>query len=145
MGQQKKWRPEREPDVETKGFRLWKVEKDKGKDYGTPLLTVNYDEGEELHESRDYTSLFPPGYSLLILAKRKGEQYWFAVKGKRPNGSTFITTEVQGPLSLEEYHKQLVKLELGFSPLFNTTNPLVTPGKHYNLYVRGYAGRGGDS
>lgn len=130
---QKKSYPEREPDVETRGFKLWK---EKAEDYGDALLTINYDQGEEMYESRSYNA-FIPGYSLLVLAKRKADQYWWAVKGKRPDGSTFIKTEVQGPLSLEEYQEGLAELELVFSPLFDTTNPLVTPGKHYNLYIRG--------
>lgn len=137
MGQQKKWYPEREPDVETRGFKLWK---EKAEDYGGALLTVNYDQGEEMHESRSYNA-FILGYSLLVLAKRKGEQYWFAVKGKRPDGSTFIrTNDVMGPLTLAEYEKKLTEFERNFAFLFDTTNPLVTPGKHYNLYV-GYAGQ----
>lgn len=136
-GKQKK-RPEREPDVETRGFRLWKGEK--AEDYGGTLLTVNYDQGEEMHESRSYNA-FILGYSLLVLCKRRGDQYWWAVKGKRPDGSTFITTNIRGPLSLEEYEKQLAEFERNFAFAFDVANPLVTPGKHYSLYVRGYAGR----
>ena len=68
MDKQRNWRPKREPDVETLGFRLWKAEK--GEDYGKALLEINYDEGEEMHESRAYNSpqVLPPplvtGYSL---------------------------------------------------------------------------------
>jgi len=126
-------RPKREPDVETRGFKLWKGEK--AEDYGGALLTVNYDDGEEMHESRSYNSPFC-GHSLLIMAKRKGEQYWMAMKGKRPDGATFITTKVKGPLTMEEYQEELGKFERNFGFLFDTANPLVTPGRHYNLYFR---------
>ncbi len=133
MSKQRNWRPEREPDVETPGFRLWKAEK--REDYGKPLLEIN--EGEELHESRAYNSPLVTGYSLLILSKKKGEQYWVAMKVKRPTGEGFMVTEARGPLSLEEYEELVRRLEEGFAPLFDTANPLVTPGKTYNLYTRG--------
>lgn len=133
MDKQGNWRPKREPDVETIGFRLWRVEK--GEDYGEALLEIN--EGEELHESRVYNSPLITGYSLLVLSKRKGEQYWVAIKGKRPTGAGFIRTEVKGPLSLEEYQELIRRVEETFAPLFDTANPLVTPGKSYNLYMRG--------
>lgn len=130
--------PEREPDVETIGFRLWRAEK--GGNYGEALLEINYDEGEEMHESRAYDSPVVIGYSLLALSKKKGEQYWVAIKGKRPTGEGFIRTEVKGPLSLEEYEKLIRRLEEVFASLFDTANPLVTPGKTYNLYMRGMLG-----
>ncbi len=139
MGKQGNWRPKREPDVETLGFRLWRAEK--GENYGEALLEINFDEGEEMHESRAYDS--PPviGYSLLVLSKKKDKQYWVAIKGKRPTGEGFIRTEVKGPLSLEEYEELIRRVEEGFAPLFNTANPLVTPGKTYNLYMRGRRGK----
>lgn len=126
-------RPKREPDVETRGFRLWKEVK--GEDYGGALLTVKYNEGEEIHESRSYLA-FILGYTLLVLSKKKGNQYWWAVKGKRPDGTAFLTTNLRGPLSLEEYEKQIAEFERNFAFVFDTGNPLVTPGKHYNLYMR---------
>ena len=134
MGKQKDWRPKREPDVETTGFRLWRA-KEGEVDYRGALLEIN--EGEEIHESRAYNSPLITGYSLLILSKKKGEQYWAAVKGKRPTGEGFIQTEAQGPLSLEEYEELVRKMEEFFAPLFDIANPLVTPGKHYHLYARG--------
>ena len=139
MGKQGSWRPKREPDVETPGFRLWKAEK--REDYGKALLEINCDEGEEMHESRAYNSLLITGYSLLVLSKKKGEQYWVAMKSKRPTGEGFIGTGVEGPLSLEEYEELIRKLEGWFAPLFDTANPLVTPGKAYNLYMRGNEGK----
>lgn len=99
------------------------------------LLTVNYDEGEEFHESRSY-SAFILGYSLLVLSKKKDDQYWWAVKGKRPDGTGFIRTNIRGPMSLHEYEKQLAEFERLFAFLFDIANPLITPGKHYNLYIR---------
>jgi len=127
--------PKREPDIEVRGFRLWRAEKgEKVEDYGTPLLTINYDEGEEMHESRSYDAIVP-GYSLLVMCKKKGNEYWWAVKGKRPDGTGFVKTKEMGPLSLEEYEKELARLEGVFAFLFDTTNPLVTLGKHYNLYM----------
>jgi len=44
---------------------------------------------------------------------------------------------VRGPLSLEEYEELIRRVEEDFAPLFDTANPLVTPGKTYNLYMRG--------
>ncbi|MBA7665635.1 hypothetical protein ES703_73709 [subsurface metagenome] len=136
MDKQRNWRPKREPDVETLGFRLWKAEK--GEDFGKalPLLKINGDKGEEVHESRVYHSPLITGYTLLVFSKKKDEQYWVAMKGKRPTGEGFIRTEVQGPLSLEEYEKLIRRVEEVFAPLFDTANPLVTPGKHYNLYMK---------
>lgn len=135
MDKQRNRRPKREPDVETLGFRLWKAEE--GEYYGKALLKINYVEGEELHESRVYNSPLVSGYSLLVLSKKKGEQYWVAMKGKRPSGEGFIRSGVQGPLSLEEYEELIRKVEEGFAPLFDTANPLVTPGKSFHLYMRG--------
>jgi len=134
MGKQKR-RPEREPDVETLGFRLWEAKE--GEDYGQALLKINGDAGEEVHESRAYSSPLVVGYNLLILSKKKGDQYWAAIKGKRPTGGGFIRTEVRGPLSLEEYEELVRKVEEFFAPLFDTANPLVTPGKVYMLYMKG--------
>ena len=134
MDKQRNWRPTREPDVETPGFRLWKTKK--GENYGNPLMEINYGEGEDMHESRAYNSPLVTGYSLLILSKKKGKQYWGAMKGKRPTGEGFFRTEVQGPLSLEEYEELIRGVEENFTPLFDTANPLVTPGKHFSLYVR---------
>lgn len=123
--------PKREPDVEATGFRIWTGEK--GKDYGKALIEIH--EGEEVHESRVYQSPIVAGYSLLVFSKRKDKQYWVAVKGKRPNGVGFLSTEVKGPLSLEEYQEVVRRVEQAFALLFDTANPLVTPGKHYNLYM----------
>lgn len=132
MTKKKSGPPKRAPDVETRGFRLWK-EKPEGYT-GDPLLTINYGIGEEMHESRSYAAIVP-GYSLLVLVKRKGDQYWWAVKAKRPDGSTIVKTDVRGPLTLAEYEKNLAEFERDFAPLFDIKNPLVTPGKHYNLYM----------
>ena len=139
MGKQRDWRPKREPDVETTGFRLWRVKK--GGDYRGTLLAIN--EGEEIHESRAYNSPLITGYSLLVLSKKKGDQYWVAMKSKRPTGESFTQTEVQGPLSLEEYEELIRRMEKAFTPLFDTANPLVTPGKHFMLYMRGRRGTEG--
>lgn len=57
-GKQRNWQPKREPDVETMGFRLWEVKK--GENYGEGLLEINYDKGEEVHESRVYHSPSSP-------------------------------------------------------------------------------------
>ena len=137
MVKPRNWRPDREPDVETIGFRLWETKK--GEDYGEALLEIC--EGEELHESRAYNSHLLAGYSLLVLSKKKGEQYWFAIKGKRPTGEGFIRTEVRGHFSLKEYEEQVGKVEENFAPIFDTANPLVTPGKSYNLYMMGKIGK----
>ncbi|MBA7694857.1 hypothetical protein ES703_103472 [subsurface metagenome] len=141
MDKQRNWRPKRAPDVETMGFRLWEAKKEE--DYGEALLEISYDKGEEMHESRVYNSPLVIGYSLLVLSKKKGEQYWVAVKGKRPAGEGFIRTEVKGPLSLEEYEELVRRVEEGFAPLFDTASPLVTPGKTYNLYMRKRKTEGG--
>ena len=131
------YRPfEREPDVETPAFDLWKAspEESEGK---SALITVDFSAGEEMYEGRLYRSFVPSDYELLILAKKKGDEYWFAIKGKRPTGHTFIKTQVQGPLSLEAYNNKISKIEAGFAIAFDVQHPQITPGKHYNLYLRG--------
>lgn len=125
---------DREPDVITPAFNIW--QKIEGDPDFSPLITIDVASGEEIHEARIYSATAVPGYELLVLAKKKGDKYWFAVKGKRPNGRTFIKTGLQGPMSLDEYHSWIAKLERNFGFLFDTENPQVTPGKHYMVYMK---------
>ena len=125
---------DREPDVVTPAFKIWR--RIEGDPDFSPLVKIDGAAGEEIHESRLYLATAVPGYELLVMAKKKEEKYWFAVKGKRPNGSTFIKTGLQGPMSLDEYHGWITKLERNFSFLFDTTNPQVTPGRHYMVYMK---------
>lgn len=134
---EERYRPlDREPDVETPSFSLWKTEPGEIEDKSS-LITINYDAGEEMHETRIYRAIFQVGYELLVLAKKRGDEYWFAVKGKRPSGHTFIKTSVEGPMSLKEYKRQMSRLELVFGLLFDVENPQITPGEYYNVYARG--------
>jgi hypothetical protein len=124
----------REPDVDTPNFMIWKGKE--GDPATSPLITIDIDAGEEMHEARLYRSLLMPGYELLIMTKRRGDSYWFAAKGKRPDGLTFVKTELRGPVSLEDYQSEVAQLEASFGIIFDTSHPQVTPGRHYMTYFK---------
>ena len=123
----------REPDVDTPAFMIWK-KKEGDPDNLSPLITIN--DGEEIHESRLYRAIVVPGYELLILAKKRKDSYWFAVKGKGPDGKTFIKTTEKGPMNFRDYQNEISKLEALFSGLFDVENPQITPGRHYMTYLK---------
>lgn len=131
--------PKRGPDIETPAFKLWQVMEEEKAEFRNvkALITIDYGNGERMLESRLYPSTIIDGYELLIISKvNKQGMIYMAVKLKRPDKSTALTAKASKCwLSQEEYAQKIRQVESNFAGLFDTSNPTIVPGKHYDLYI----------
>jgi hypothetical protein len=133
---------DRLPDVETKGFKLWKLKRAEGEelkdlDEESGVLTIDASKGETMYESRVYDGAVE-GYSVVILSKMRGDKVFMLIKGKRPDGEPFLSMQPkEGWLTKEEYTQKVKEFEEMASPIVDTANPRVTPGRLFELYAGG--------
>lgn len=129
--------PDRQPDIETPSFRLWKVskEEDEQRKRVRVTLSVNYDEGEEMYETRVYQGIL--GYRFFIGAKVRPDGMIYPVaKLDRPDGTTAVNGQKEW-ITGEEYKALIKRLEDALSPVMDIAHAVITLGKHYTLYVKG--------
>jgi len=130
---------DREPDIDTPTFRIWAAkpgEKEPKVDEGSVLI-IDYSAGETVYEQRVYGGW--KGYWLLLISKTRPDgKIWAMLKGKRPNGESFVLGRKEEWLTKAEYHEVVAKLEASeLSVAFDMKHPQITKGRALNIYMKG--------
>jgi hypothetical protein len=128
--------PDRPPDVETPNFQLWIDQMEKLP--GSPsALVLNVAAGEELYENRAYRATIHTGYECHFITKKNEELYWTVVMLFGPDGKPVFSTGTAGPMLLKTYEDMVKAFEEACADQFDIEEPLVVPGRHIMLYLKG--------
>jgi len=130
---------DRDPDIDTPSFRLWAVkpgEKEPKVDEGS-MLIIDYSAGEKIYEQRVYGGW--KGYFLAVISKQRPDgKIWVMLKGKRPNGESFVVGRKEEWMTEAKYHRVVAQLEASeLSVAFDMKHPQVTKGQAINVYMKG--------
>jgi len=122
-----------EDEVETPSFRISIPTDEEFSEYIKSPHILPLDKGEKVYEARSYPGL-KEKVMLVILSKIRGDGMIMPlIKFKYPDRQSSFST--QSWSTKEEYEKLVKGLEEHMSSLFDTANPIITPGRHINLYL----------
>ena len=130
---------DREPDLDLPTFRLWAAkpsEEEPEVDEGSVLI-IDFSAEEKIYEQRVYGGW--KGYYLALLSKTRPDgKIWVMLKGKRPDGESFVVGRKEEWMTEAKYHRVVAHLEASeLSVTFDMEHPQITKGRAMNIYMKG--------
>lgn len=122
-------------EIETPSFRVSIPTDEEFSEYIKSPHVLPLDKGEKVYEARNYPSLKEKVILVIFSKIREDGMIMPLIKFRYPDRQSSFSTQ---KWTTKEEYKELVKgLEDHMSSLFDTTNPVITPGRHMNLYLSG--------
>lgn len=122
-------------DVETPNFRISTPTDEEFSKYIKSPHILTLDKGERVYEARGYPSRTEKVILVILSKIRDDGMIMPLIKFKYPDRVSSFGTEKWH--IKEEYEKVIRVVEEGMASEFDTANPMITPGRHINLYLGG--------